>query len=127
MHALTIMMNKAAKQEPRRSSLLSFSLLLLFFLLFLFQKLANLFQGAGFHCIYHKNLACASYILDIISGCLMLPEMKASTTCILVMLPSHLTHMHDISIYNNLEYIMPLCTNIHSRCLHHLTIHTPMT
>jgi hypothetical protein len=27
----------------------------------------------------------------------------------------------------DLEYLMPLCTSSHNRCLHHLTIHTPMT
>jgi hypothetical protein len=65
----------------------------------------------GFHFLYHKHLACVQYLLDIISGCLMPLEMNTSTTCILAMLLSHLNHMHDISIYNNLEYLMPLCTS----------------
>jgi hypothetical protein len=62
MHALIIMMNKAANQEPRRSFLLFISISFVIFL-FVFPKIAMLFQGEEFHCPYPRILHVCSTIL----------------------------------------------------------------
>jgi hypothetical protein len=108
MHALNIMMNKATNLVflDGHLSFLIPSFYLFFFLCLFLSFLSffcvlffktQLFQGKEFHCPHHKHLTCVHHLLDTISWCLMPLNMKARTTCILVMLLSHLTHIHNIS------------------------------